>query len=232
MEEEKQNAERKKQNAVKGKSHRGGARKGAGRPRVDSKLFAFRAPGVVARYIEKQESKTDVILKALSMLMASDGEKEGPIVLTGVGEATSAEKVKPLNLPYFDMEVRAGSPVMMNNDERAEDVELLQMLCPHPEASYLIRVAGESMINAGIAPGDILIVDRSNRTPSEHEPALCELNGEYTLKFVVSRYGRYWLVPANPIFSKIEVRPEDEFYVWGTVTYVIHKARRRGNSEE
>lgn len=79
------------------------------------------------------------------------------------------------------------------------------------------------MKDAGISSGDIVIVDKSNRTPSENQVAVCEFNGEYTLKFFVMRDGVGYLVPANPDFPEIMVTPDDEFRIWGTVTYVIHK---------
>ena len=77
----------------------------------------------------------------------------------------------------------------------------------------------------GIYNGDILIIDKSERNPSERQAALCELNGEYTIKFVHRRGEQLWLVPANPDFPEIPVREEDSFNVWGVVTYTIHKPR-------
>lgn len=79
------------------------------------------------------------------------------------------------------------------------------------------------MIDAGVHDGDLIIVDKSLRNPSEKEIAVCELNGEYTLKRVRQREGRLWLVPANPEFQEIEVCEGDDFSVWGVVTYIIHK---------
>lgn len=128
-----------------------------------------------------------------------------------------------IHMPYFGIDVVAGFPIPLDNDEMAQDVGLLGLLCPNPEASYLIRVKGDSMIDAGIHSDDILIVDKSNREPGPHEPALCELNGEYTIKYVACRGGRRLLVPANEKFPEIEIAPGDEFSVWGTVRYVIHK---------
>ena len=119
----------------------------------------------------------------------------------------------------------AGFPVPLDNDERSQDIDILSMLCPHPEASYLIRVSGNSMIDAGVLSGDIVIVDKSNRNPGPHEIAMCELNGEYTLKHFILDEGQGWLVPANPEYPKIRITPDDDFSVWGTVTYIIHKAR-------
>ena len=141
-------------------------------------------------------------------------------------EAYPVSHIKPLELPYFEnINVVAGFPIPLNNDELAQNIEILQLLCPHPEASYLVRVQGDSMIGAGIHDGDIIIVDKSNRDPTEREVAVCELNGEYTIKHVVQEGNRAWLRPANPDYPEIEIHPEDDFSVWGTVTYTIHKPR-------
>ncbi len=139
------------------------------------------------------------------------------------GNVFPASLLKEMRLPFFDISIVAGFPIPLDNDERSKDIDLLRMLCPNPEASYLIRVEGNSMIDAGIHSGDIVIVDKSNRHPSESQVAVCEFRGEYTLKHVVTRDGIGYLVPANPDFPEIQIMPEDEFRVWGTVTYVIHK---------
>ena len=57
----------------------------------------------------------------------------------------------------------------------------------------------------------------------EKQIAVCELNGEYTLKRVRKKDGNVWLVPANPEYPEIEVTDGDDFSVWGVVTYIIHK---------
>ncbi len=137
-----------------------------------------------------------------------------------------AASVRGLRLPFFDLGIRAGFPIPLDNDEKAQDIELLRLLCPHPEASYLIRVAGDSMIDAGIDDGDIIIVDKSRRNPAPSEVAVCELNGEYTLKrFEKDGDGSGWLVPANPDYPRIRISEGDSFSVWGTVSYIIHKPR-------
>lgn len=152
-------------------------------------------------------------------------ESESPTYLDKIGSVYPATSVKDLSLPYFDIGIVAGFPIPLDNEERAQDIELLKMLCPNPESSYLIRVEGDSMIDAGIESGDIVIVDKSNRTPSESEVAVCEFNGEYTLKRFVKRNGCGWLVPANPDYPEIKVTPDDSFSIWGTVTYIIHRPR-------
>ena len=207
-------------NEVK-KDRRGGRRAGAGRPPGDSRLYTFRAPGEMAEVIDRQESKTDFIRSCITRAIRSEGNGKA------VGNVIPATAVRGgLRLPFFDLGIRAGFPIPLDNDEKAQDIELLRMLCPHPEASYLIRVAGNSMIDAGINDGDIIIVDKSHRNPSPSEVAVCELNGEYTLKrFEKDGDGCGWLVPANPDYPRIRITEDDSFSVWGTVSYIIHKPR-------
>ena len=202
------------------KSRRGGARLGAGRPKGDSKIISFRAPGPLAEQLEGMENRTEFIRQAVSRAVKESRKNPG---LHGI--AIPADRVKSLSLPYYDISVVAGFPVPLDNDERSQDIDIISMLCPHPEASYLIRVSGNSMIDAGVLSGDIVIVDKSNRNPTPHEIAMCELNGEYTLKHFILEEGQGWLVPANPEYPRIRITPDDDFSVWGTVTYIIHKAR-------
>lgn len=204
---------------AKNKDKRGGRREGAGRPKGDSRLYSFRCPGELASQLDRQKNRSDFINRSLKK--ALNAEEPFP----DFGTAFEASAVKPMHLPYFDLRVRAGFPVPLDNDERSKDIELLSLLCPHPEASYLIRVTGDSMIDAGIMSGDVVIVDKSRRNPSPKEIAVCELNGEYTLKRFVEEGGRGWLVPANPAYPRIQVTEDDDFSIWGTVTYIIHKAR-------
>ena len=233
------------------KNARGGRRQGAGRPKAYSKLYTFRAPKELVPVIDAQPSKSDFFKECISRAVADSnaaGVAFGQLQQSGelgqlerqfgrveqqseqqlaqqFGRVVLAERVRPLSLPFFDIGIVAGFPIPLDNDERAQDIELLRMLCPNPESSYLIRVEGDSMIDAGIFSGDIVIVDKSNRNPSESQVAVCEFNGEYTLKRFVQRDGAGWLVPANPDYPEIRVTPDDSFSVWGTVTYIIHKPR-------
>lgn len=199
---------------------RGGARPGAGRPKGDSRMISFRAPGALADKLDEIKNRTEFIKSSIDKALR---ERESGIGwIEGMVPAGEAPRV---SIPFFDIRVVAGFPVPLDNDEKAQDIDLIRMLCPHPEASYLIRVNGDSMIDAGVLSGDIVIVDKSNRNPSPREIAMCELNGEYTLKHFVKEDGQGWLVPANPDYPRIRISPEDDFSVWGTVTFIIHKAR-------
>lgn len=202
------------------KKTRGGARAGAGRPKGDSRLYSFRCPGDLAEKLDGQDNRTEFIRRSLWKAV---GEQDD--ALAALGDITSATAAIPVHLPFYDQRVTAGFPVPLDNDERSQDINILTLLCPHPEASYLIRVKGDSMIDAGIESGDIVIVDKSRRNPGPKEIAVCELNGEYTIKHFVEEDGIGWLVPDNPGYPRFKVTPEDEFSIWGTVTYIIHKAR-------
>lgn len=224
------------------KKEHGGARPGAGRPRAkeQSRLYTFRASGEMARFIDDHEPKTEFIKKCIAQEMVRAEQEPSGLEQGGAGleqggagfEQASLSKlgavypatmVKAMNINVFDVGIVAGFPVPLDNDEKAQSIELLQMLCPCPEASYLIRVEGNSMIDAGICSGDIVIVDKSNRNPLPSEVAVCELNGEYTLKRFEIRDGTGWLIPANPDYPEIKVTADDSFSIWGTVSYIIHK---------
>lgn len=198
----------------------GGRRKGAGRPPTDSKSFTFRVPGDVAHIIDSQENKTEFIKRCI---IRSIQGGEASVNTLSWGNVYPATRLKEMHVPFFDVRIVAGFPLPLDNDERSQDIDLLKMLCANPEACYLIRVKGRSMIDAGIMDGDIVIVDKSNRTPSPSEVAVCELNGEYTLKRFERRGDTGWLIPANPDYPEIEITPNDSFSIWGTVTYIIHK---------
>lgn len=198
------------------KNQRGGARRGAGRPKGTSKLYTFRADKEVSALIDAQENKTEFLRRCVTKELRERRLME-------LGEVIPANNIKPLTLPFFDIKIVAGFPIPLSNDEKKQDIELGSMLCPRPESSYLIRVQGNSMIDAGVNDGDILIVDKSNRAPTAKEIAVCELNGEYTVKRVIEDSEGLWLVPANPEYPKIKVTEGDDFSVWGVVSYIIHK---------
>ncbi len=199
------------------KKGRGGARPGAGRPGHNTTLIAFRSPEELTRVINAQSSKTDFIKRCIERCVAEDE------ALKRLGDVMHVSKRQSAEVPFFNIGLVAGFPVPLDNNEKAQSLDLMSMLCPHTDDCYLIRVKGNSMIDANINDGDIVIVDRSNRLPSEHDVAVCEFNGEYTLKRFVMRGNQGWLVPANPDFPEICVTENDRFSVWGTVTFVIHR---------
>lgn len=210
----------------KKKNGHGGRREGAGRPKEmnNKKLYTFFAGDDLSKVIDSQENKSQFIKDCIRIgISTMQDEEEREPDFSQLGAAYPATSVKELEIPFYDIGIVAGFPIPLDNDERSQNIELLKMLCPNPNASYLIRVEGNSMIDANIHDGDIIIVDKSNRNPSEHEVAVCELNGEYTLKRFRKRGNEGWLIPANPDYPEIHITEDDQFAIWGVVTYIIHK---------
>ena len=96
-------------------------------------------------------------------------------------------------------------------------------LIRHPAATFFVRVDGDSMRDAGVASGDILVVDRALEA-KDGSIVVAALDGELTVKRLRRRDGKLLLVPENPDYKPVEVAPEASFMVWGVVTYIIHKA--------
>ena len=204
---------------------RGGRRQGAGRPKGDSQMFAFRAGGELAQYINMHDNKSQFVVNCIETVRRQEASGDDAATLRGVGRAVPATRLSSVHLPLFDVRVVAGFPIPLDSDEAAQRIDLLKMLCPNPEATYLIRVEGESMRDADIHTGDILMVDKSNRQPTPRQVAMCELDGEYTVKYVEKTSEGFRLIPANTDYPAIEVGPGNRFSVWGVVTYVIHSPR-------
>lgn len=105
-----------------------------------------------------------------------------------------------------------------------DELDLNQLLVAHPAATFFVRVQGESMKEANIHSGDVLVVDRS-LTPKNRNIVVAVLNGEFTVKRISKQGDQLFLASENRAFSPIEVREGEDFQVWGVVTYVIHKSR-------
>jgi len=133
-----------------------------------------------------------------------------------------AKRAHRIKIPLFSSMIQAGFPSPAEN--HIERVVSLDDLCiSHPEATYFVRVTGDSMIEDRIAPGDILIVDCS-RPAVDGKVVVVWLNGEHTVKRIRYAGDMIVLMPANPRYTPIYVHPQqDDFRVFGVVTYVIQK---------
>jgi DNA polymerase V len=103
-------------------------------------------------------------------------------------------------------------------------LDLNQHLIKHPTATFFVRVAGESMCQAGIHSGDVLIVDRA-LSPSDGSVVIAVINGELTVKRLSKRKGKLMLVPENQQYPPLAITETTAFEVWGVVTYVIHRVK-------
>jgi DNA polymerase V len=123
-------------------------------------------------------------------------------------------------LPLFGSKVQAGFPSPAD-DFQEGTLDLNEYLIKHPASTFFVRVAGDSMINAGIHPNDILIVDKS-MTVSSGKIVIAVVNGEFTVKRYVKKQGKIFLEPENANFKSLEITTESEAQIWGVVTNVIH----------
>lgn len=124
--------------------------------------------------------------------------------------------------PFVSHGVKAGfpSPAL---DFMEYKIDLNKVVSErNPVATFYIKVDGNSMINAGIDDGDILVVDRSLE-PGDHKIAVCLIDGEFTVKRLKMDTGSLFLMPENPEYEPLKVSEENQFVIWGIVTYVIKK---------
>lgn len=103
-------------------------------------------------------------------------------------------------------------------------IDLNKELVRHPEATFYGRVVGDSMIDAGVSEGDVLVIDKSLR-PSEGDMCVCFVDGEFCLKKVSFKDGIVVLHSANPRYAPIVLNEWNDFTLWGVVTYIIKKVR-------
>lgn len=100
------------------------------------------------------------------------------------------------------------------------EIDLGKELVPHPSTTFMGRVRGNSMQDAGIQDGDILIIDKA-LPARDGKIAVCFLDGEFTVKRIRIEKEMIWLVPENKKFKTIRVTSENEFVIWGIVTNII-----------
>jgi len=128
-----------------------------------------------------------------------------------------------LRLPLVSASVEAGFPSPAD-DHMERSIDLNEELVRNPAATFYVRVKGESMRDAGIHPGDLLMIDRSV-TPVDRQIVVAMIDGEFTVKRFRKRNGKITLEAENSAFQPIEVGEDQELTIWGAVTYIIHQAR-------
>ncbi len=128
---------------------------------------------------------------------------------------------RSVSLPLYLSTVAAGflSPA---DDYLERRLDINEYLIRNPAATFLVRVSGDSMKDAGILEGDMLVVDRSVQA-MDGKIFIALIHGEFTVKTLKKRDGKAFLVPANSAYPVIEVTPEMECEVWGVVVSVIRE---------
>ena len=103
-------------------------------------------------------------------------------------------------------------------------ISLDKELVKNEESTFYARVSGNSMENAGLSDGDLIVIDRS-LNPENNKIAVCFVDGDFTVKRIIKKEGVLYLKPENQNYKKIVIKEEDQLIVWGIVTYVIKKIK-------
>ena len=126
-----------------------------------------------------------------------------------------------LTIPYYLHKAGAGFPSPAT-DYIEEDIDLNVHLIKNVPATFVIRVQGKSMIDVGIYDGDILVVDKSLK-PKNFSIVIANVHDELVVKTFVKENGRQFLTSGSKrIEDKILINEEEDIFIWGVVTYVIH----------
>lgn len=186
---------------------RGGARKGAGRPKS-------KTPTIVKRIPQDRIVEVDRLLTMPPFTLDDN-------IAEILEPATNLSSVKR---PLFGSRVPAGFPSPAD-DYIESALDLNEHLISRPSSTFFARVTGESMLDAGIMEGDIVTVDRSI-TARHGNIVLGVYNNDMTIKRFYSKNGVVELRPENAnnkSFKPIIYREESELTIWGVVTGVVRK---------
>lgn len=189
----------------------GGKRNGAGRKKGSG---AF---GEATKVVRIPESQVDTVKLWLQNYkdQISDASLESLEAINGMIEE-AAQK-----LPLYSHKVVAGFPSPADDFVEAR-LDLNEKLAPNHNSTFLLKVQGESMRDAGIFEDDILVVDRSV-TPKSGKIVIAALDGELTVKRLDIRNDGTYLLPENPDYPDIKVSEGSEMVIWGVVTSCIHQ---------
>lgn len=126
-----------------------------------------------------------------------------------------------LELPLVGSTISAGFPSPAA-DFIDTAIDLNKHLIKNASATFYGKAKGDSLKDLGIHDGDLLVIDRSIK-PKNRKIAVCYVDGEFTMKLIQIEKDCIWLIPANEKYKPIKVTKENEFLIWGIVTYTIKK---------
>lgn len=124
-----------------------------------------------------------------------------------------------LKLPFIANGISAGFPSPAD-DFLDINIDLNKYLIKNPTTTFYGRVSGNSMIDAGINDGDLLIIDKSLE-PKNNKIAVCFIDGDFTVKRIQIEKDIIWLIAENKEYKPIKVTKDNDFVIWGIVTNVI-----------
>jgi DNA polymerase V len=132
---------------------------------------------------------------------------------------TESHLVKFVSVP-----INAGFPSPAE-DYIEDTIDLPKMLLKNPSSTYILKVKGQSMVDAGIFDKSLIVVDASLE-PLNGDIAVCIIDGEFTLKRISKFKDKLYLLPENKDFKPIEVKEGSNFEVWGILTWVLNQPNK------
>ena len=132
-----------------------------------------------------------------------------------------ADVSSELELPYVVNGISAGFPSPAD-DFLDINIDLNKHLIKNPSTTFYGRVKGDSIKDAGIHDGDLLIIDKSLE-PTNNKIAVCFIDGEFTVKRIRIEKNCVWLIAENQNYKPIQVTKDNDFIIWGIVTNVIKR---------
>tara|TARA_Y100000816_G_C25974069_1_gene508393 strand:- start:437 stop:868 length:432 start_codon:yes stop_codon:yes gene_type:complete len=129
------------------------------------------------------------------------------------------EEEKDLGQWLMEQGISAGFPSPAD-DFKEIRISLDRELVKNGDATFYAKVSGDSMINAGLSDGDLIVIDRS-LDPEHNKIAVCFIDGDFTVKRIIKRGSDLYLKPENKNYKAIKVDEENNLIIWGIVTYVI-----------
>lgn len=124
-----------------------------------------------------------------------------------------------LDIPFMDVGISAGFPSPAD-DFIELTIDLNKHLIKHKDSTFFAKVKGHSMKDAGIFDGDLLVIDKS-LSPQDGKIAVCQIDGEFTVKRIKIDKQLVWLIAENEAYEPIKVTEENELMIWGIVVASI-----------
>ncbi|GEM54588.1 peptidase S24 [Flavobacterium branchiophilum] len=138
---------------------------------------------------------------------------------TKIFEFFAPDYATTLELPFVDVGISAGFPSPAD-DFIELTIDLNKHLIKHKDSTFFAKVKGHSMKDAGIFDGDLLVIDKS-LIPQDGKIAICQIDGEFTVKRIKIEKDVVWLIAENEEYKPIKVTQENELMIWGIVIHSI-----------
>jgi DNA polymerase V len=144
-----------------------------------------------------------------------------PKLLTNTLDFFTPSMTTRVELPFYDVGIQAGFPSPAD-DFIELSIDINKEYIKNRDATFFAKVKGHSMKNVGIFDGDLLIIDKSIE-PQDNKIAICQIDGDFTVKRIKIDNDTVWLIAENEAFNPIKVTADNELMIWGIVVASIKK---------